>query len=183
MLLSRKRVVEQARELLEEAHVQKPPVPVEKIARSLGIRLVFESLEDVDVSGFYYRKGDQRLIGVNATHAPARRRFTIAHELGHAVLSAHDNLHVDRSFLLRDANSARGVDRLEIEANAFAAELLMPAEHLQRRLRDGVNLDDPNSFRQLADEFGVSTQALLIRLSNLPFILVGNDSWAAGANA
>jgi Zn-dependent peptidase ImmA (M78 family) len=166
---------------LDLSHIRKPPVPVDKIARGLGIRLVFERLRDVDVSGFYYRKGNQRLIGVNSIHPAARQRFTIAHELGHAVLTSHDNLHVDRSFLLRDANSGRGVDRLEIEANAFAAELLMPAEPLQERLRAGLDLDDPGALRRLAEEFGVSMQALMIRLANLPFIIVGDNPWVATA--
>ena len=65
-------------------------MPVNLIARARGIDLVFEpqkSPED-DVSGFYFREGDRRVIGVNSTHPTVRQRFTIAHELGHAVL--HD---------------------------------------------------------------------------------------------
>jgi hypothetical protein len=38
------------------------------------------------------------VIGINKGHAPVRRRFTLAHELGHVLLTAHDDLHIDHSF-------------------------------------------------------------------------------------
>ena len=72
--------------------------------------------------------------GVNSLHAPVRQRFTIAHELGHAVLHAREGIHLDQAFRLRfrDQTSAMAIDPEEIDANSFAAELLMPADELNR---------------------------------------------------
>jgi Zn-dependent peptidase ImmA (M78 family) len=117
------------------------------------------------------------VIGVNASHPSARRRFTIAHELGHVLLLAHDDLHVDGKLMLRDATSSQGNDRREIEANAFAAELLMPVEMLRHEivLRGGIDLDDDRDVGGLARIFGVSVQALLIRLSDRAFVVTGTN--------
>ena len=117
--------------LLEEHGVTNAPIPVEKIARSLGARLRFSPLDD-ELSGMIYVKADTPIIGVNSQHHPNRRRFTIAHEIGHLVLHRAeiiDHVHVDKRFpvLMRNANSATGTERMEIEANQFAAELLMPS--------------------------------------------------------
>jgi Zn-dependent peptidase ImmA (M78 family) len=98
-----------------------------------------------------------------------RQRFTIAHEIGHAVLTAQDFLYVDKVARLRDARSAQGTDPAEVEANAFAAELLMPADMLEREVqrRGGLDVYDQDDVLELAGEFQVSTQALLIRLNML----------------
>jgi len=152
---------------------------VERIAQLLGVNVSRGHLKDSDVSGFYFRRGDDRIIGVNASHPPTRQRFTIAHEIGHAILSTHDSLHVDRAFKLRDKRSASGIDPFEIEANAFAAELLIPEHMLVERLRKrgGLDLDDAKAIQALANEFGVSSQALIIRILDLPHVVTSNDPW------
>ena len=81
------------------------------------------------------------IIGVNALHHPNRQRFTIAHECGHLILHKPQitkEVHVDKALaspmLMRDSVSAAGVDEMEIEANLFAAELLMPKAILAKAL-------------------------------------------------
>jgi len=52
--------------------------------------------------------------------------------------------------LLRDEVSSRGVDRLEIEANAFASELLMPPKFLESALdAAGLDLEDDAGIEAL----------------------------------
>ena len=79
---------------------------------------------------------------------------------------------VDRSTVLfRNSRSAKGEDPKEIEANNFAAELLMPQELLEKELSKGrIDLDDGESLEKLAKRFGVSVQALMIRLTALRFV-------------
>jgi Zn-dependent peptidase ImmA (M78 family) len=143
------------------------------MVKELGIKLVVDRFDNSDISGFYLKSGTEQIIGVNKNHPPARRRFTMAHELGHVLLSAQQDLHWDGSLRLRDAQSAMGTDSDEIEANAFAAELLMPVDMLSRSLqrRGGIDLDETEEVHQLALEFGVSNHALLIRLSSPAFVL------------
>ncbi len=114
---------------------------------------------------------------VNSGHAPVRQRFTIAHELGHLLLHRYSQLHADAGFKVRfrDENSSLGSIREEIEANQFAAELLMPEPLLVRHLvaigfdYTGEEMTDPQKekLRKLASDFEVSQQSLQFRIANL----------------
>lgn len=152
-----------AAELLAEADVTTPPVPIERVAKAAGFRLIKERLE-TDFSGFYVMQAGTPTIGVNVFHPSVRQRFTVAHELGHAKLHAND--HYDREFR-RDPNSATATDPEEIDANAFAAELLMPASWIEQRWSEATDLLDNDWVVRTAREFGVSTQSLLYRIENL----------------
>lgn len=158
--------------LLEEHNVRAPPVPVEKIAKSLGAWVRHSPLDD-ELSGMIYIKGSTPIIGVNSLHHPNRQRFTIAHEIAHLRLhkdSIIDQVHVDRRFpvLRRDANSTTGTELMEIEANQFAAELLMPSALLIKSLKKkGFDIDDEEPLKDLAEKFRVSKQALEFRVRNI----------------
>jgi Zn-dependent peptidase ImmA (M78 family) len=82
-------------------------------------------------------------------------------EIGKAV-------HVDKVFrvLHRDDISSQGVDPLEIEANAFASELLMPGEFLASALdTGGLDIEDEQRIEALARKFRVSASAMRYRLA------------------
>lgn len=146
-----------------------PPVDVEALAESIGAEVRRFKL-DPDVSGVLYREDDRKVIVVNTAHSQARRRFTIAHELGHLLLHAGEPVHVDQGLRinLRDDRSATAEDLEEMEANAFAANLLMPAAWLRRDLAEGgIDLEDPNQVQALASRYQVSPQAMVVRLSSL----------------
>ncbi|MDQ6782081.1 MAG: ImmA/IrrE family metallo-endopeptidase, partial [Actinomycetota bacterium] len=125
------------------------------------------------VSGLLYRRPNSTIIAVNRDHAETRRRFTIAHELGH--LRLHDGRplivdHVVRARInLRDHQSSLATNREEIEANRFAASLLMPSDFVNHQLPTVLKkgLGEQGTIDALAREFGVSPQAMEIRLTNL----------------
>ncbi len=156
---------EAAREVLKAHGVTSAPVPVERIARKLGVRVQYAPLDN-DLSGMAHIRDGVVIVGVNLLHAPNRQRFTLAHELGHVVLHRailEDNVHVDR-VLLRDRDSSAGLYREEIEANAFASELLMPTEFLDAILGGRqVVLDDDEEISTLAKKFRVSESAMRFR--------------------
>ena len=62
------------------------PVPVEKIAKSLGARVRFSPFFYDELSGFVFIKDGVPIIGVNSLHHLNRQRFTIAHEIAHLQL-------------------------------------------------------------------------------------------------
>ena len=165
-------IEKQVKTLLEEHGVTTAPVPVEKIAKSLGARVRHSPLDE-ELSGMIYIKGNTPIIGVNSRHHPKRQRFTIAHEIAHLVLHRDlitDQVHIDKKFpvLMRDANSAAGTEHMEIEANQFAAELLMPAFFLDQMLKkQGFDIDDDEPLERLARKFRVSRQALEFRIRNM----------------
>ena len=167
----RRAILRRVREILDANHVTAPPVPVERIGRKLA-HLRFSPL-DYELSGMAFIKDGTAIIGINALHHPNRQRFTIAHECGHLVLHREQvtrEVHVDKAFpmLMRDAVSAASVDPMEIEANLFAAELLMPEYLLAGELGDSAfDIDDDAAVTALARRFRVSMSAMQFRLGNL----------------
>ncbi len=159
-------------EVLQECGVTRAPVPIERIIKKKNIVLRFAPLED-DLSGMAYINEGVGIIGVNALHHANRQRFTAAHELGHHMLH-HDEIsqavHVDKGFpgLMRNETSTKGTDALEVQANAFASELLMPKQFVLQEvnLRE-VDLENEEQIEALAKKFRVSTSAISIRLKSL----------------
>lgn len=164
---------ERAREVLDRAGIVKAPVPVERLIKRLDIVLRHEALEE-ELSGMAYIIDGLSMIGINASHHPNRQRFSAAHELGHHILHAEEitgAVHVDKTstrMLLRDGLSSMGTDRLEIEANAFASELLMPKDLVLAEIgSDPFDVEDDSQVEALAKRFRVSTQAMRLRLLGL----------------
>jgi Zn-dependent peptidase ImmA (M78 family) len=172
--LRRQSVEARANKLLASFGIRGIPVPVDKIARSLGARVRFSPLDD-ELSGFIYIKNGVPIIGVNSLHHPNRQRFTIAHEIAHLQLHPEfitSAVHVDKQFaesvLKRDTSSASGTERLEVEANQFAAALLMPGDILDELLEASpIDIEDESSIEEWANEFLVSKAALQYRIRNL----------------
>jgi len=175
MAIRRRKIQVLVGALLNENSVTEAPVPVSQIAKRRGARIHADALEG-DLSGFLFRDPSQVVIGVNTSHAPARQNFTIAHELGHLMLHDDVRSHVDhefRSVRLRNSVSSQGTDEAEQEANLFAATLLMPQQFIERDLASQKYadiMDDDEFIRQMARDYGVSTQALTIRLKALGHI-------------
>ena len=134
------------------------PVDIEQIIKSLSIAILIKS--DLKGSGYADMSSDgQREIAINGNHSALRSRFTMAHELGHHALM--HSLPRDR-----DETASYGIDYFEIEANNFAAEILMPIEPLSM----DIHLFTENGLIQvqkLADKYKVSYDAMYFRLKNL----------------
>jgi Zn-dependent peptidase ImmA (M78 family) len=163
-----KAIDDRTTELLRQFNLFSVPVDVETVAERMGAKVVFDDLDD-DVSGFLLREKKVATIAVNRLHHPNRRRFTIAHECGHLLLHADqgDRLWIDKAYTsvhFRDANSSSGDKLAEIQANQFAAGLLMPEELVRAEATD--ELSDIDIFR-LALRFQVSEQAMTLRLVSL----------------
>jgi Zn-dependent peptidase ImmA (M78 family) len=162
----------QARDLLAKLDIRNVPVPLEKIGQYLGAIIRFSPLDE-ELSGMIFIRDGVPIIGVNSVHHPNRQSFTLAHEFGHLVLHNHlitTMVHVDKTFpfLLRNAKSASGKDKIEIEANQFAAELLMPEVILAKALQtEAFDIDDERPLEELARKFRVSKQAMAHRIQNI----------------
>lgn len=173
MRIRRRRIEHLVAELLTKHNVTAPPIPVEAIAQKEGLQIRLEPLQS-NLSGFLYRHQNQAILGANSLQARVRQRFTIAHELGHFLLHDHEQLHIDRSpyFRLRSELASQGVDPTEIEANSFAAALLMPGSMVSSDLAAMVTSDvlDDDSLAKLSRKYGVSTQAMVLRLTNLGYV-------------
>lgn len=170
-MLEIRRIRHRVDALLRENEITRPPVPVERIAENLGLEVRYAPY-DGDLSGALVRSNGETYIGVNSSDHSNRQRFTIAHELGHFILHKGITIHVDKDFRvnLRDGDSSKGVDPSEMEANRFAAELLMPTRFLiidVERL-SGVSQAELDS---MARRYKVSPHAMRIRLSNFGILV------------
>lgn len=137
-------------------HQETIPVDVMAIASTMGIKVFSAVGWNDNLSGMIKKVDGDYSIYVNNTHKKTRKIFTIAHEIAHFVLHRH----AIGSGITDDALYRSGLSNyIESEANMFAADILMPRKIVAEKW------DDPRTTLQsMASDFGVSEQAMAIRL-------------------
>lgn len=152
---------------LIDQHGEAIPVPIFEIVTELGLGPQFRALDD-NISGWIeLQESGSYLIVINQLHALTRQRFTAAHELGHYIY--HRNL------LGRGTGDTRAYrtensplpntairPRHERQANAFAANLLMPVQLIEKLRLEGVV-----DVGMMAERLSVSEEAMRIRLGGV----------------
>jgi Zn-dependent peptidase ImmA (M78 family)/DNA-binding XRE family transcriptional regulator len=132
--------------------------PIPKLAELLeerGIKVLSLELDDIDGLAAKVRRRDRssaRVIVIKQSSWSERKRFNLAHELGHMVLAPDP-----------------GVDE-EKAAHRFAGAFLMPADVLRSEVgahRSSISIGE---FAALKERFGVSIQALAYRCKDLGII-------------
>lgn len=132
------------------------PISVLEIANALGLRVLQFIPKENGLSGMLDRRTNT--IYINQNDSPARKRFSVAHEIGHFVLHKKDIGYIS----FRNNVSSLGYDIEEIEANHFAATLLMPEKDVITTFEDfNCDIDDTAKF------LNVSRNALANRLEYL----------------
>ncbi|WP_190238191.1 ImmA/IrrE family metallo-endopeptidase [Cereibacter johrii] len=125
---------QQAEKLLKEFNIAEPPVDPEMIAERMGVDVVYADFSEPvasQISGYLDMSGEPRIV-INSAIPPARKIFTIAHELGHYILH-REYAESENYQLLARNNSHHGQKPIvEREADTFAAHLLVPADMLKK---------------------------------------------------
>lgn len=147
-----------AKSVLSRSNISTVPVDVNAIAENLGLKIYATELEG-NVSGKIVKKNSDYVIYVDRNEPVVRQRFTAAHEIGHFILhrdSIGDG--VEDNHLYR----AEGMsNQQEVEANKFAADLLMPYSLIKKSMDEAEGRLTAN---ELAKTFNVSVTAMSIRL-------------------
>ena len=154
-----------AYEIIDAYKIETPINDLEEFVKNLGGKVTEDNLK----SGFY----DGRITTKNTDYKfeifipedqyPERKKFTIAHELGHLFL--HMGYQIDDELweMQKDKDYYRnGSSEEELQANEFAAALLMPEDEYKKimdKYTDGLCVSTSN----IADYFGVSIQAAVNR--------------------
>ena len=146
-----------ARRLLEEVGAPCDEDVVLLALRKLGIEVIRGMADSIDAMLIHVPPG-KPVIAVNSSRPLCRRRFSVAHEIGHYLLG-HNSL----SFSESGGGMIKRDPRQERAANAFAAEFLMPKKLLAREAHR-------YSLRALARRYLVSMQAMEIRLKELGLV-------------
>jgi len=134
---------------------------LEDLALAMGILVVEAKLDKADAR--LIRRGPRGLIRVkHDIPEPGRKRFAIAHELGHWALHRKSQIDActDQNMVAKYKASAA-----EVEANYFAAELLMPKDLFTPRIR--CTRPSFGLISALADEFGTSLTAAAIQYTEV----------------
>jgi Zn-dependent peptidase ImmA (M78 family) len=137
---------------------QTAPVDVTWIARKLGVVVVRKRLAD-GLSGVHLAHGSGRsFVAVNSSDIASRQNFTLAHELGHHEFD-HGHVIVEKI----DFTDAAPIEK---RANAFAAELILPAKAVEE-WRSTPHLQiSANEVARLAATYRMSYLATLYRLKS-----------------
>ncbi|WP_212525972.1 ImmA/IrrE family metallo-endopeptidase [Actibacterium sp. MT2.3-13A] len=147
------------------------PVDILGLIHALGIRYEERPMHS-GASGEIVFDGEDFIIAVNEAEIAPRKRFTAAHELAHYLL--HRDLLEQKGRLNRHSDVLFGDAAAynppapfspthEVQANRYAAELLMPASRI-RKLWKGEDVDN---VEEIASALGVSKKAVKIRLKTL----------------
>jgi Zn-dependent peptidase ImmA (M78 family)/DNA-binding XRE family transcriptional regulator len=136
----------------------------------VGLRIFLLPLPPHLAGLFVYVEGLGGCAGVNARHPSERRRWTMAHEYAH-YLATRDRAEVT------PVTQRRQQPETERFADAFAANFLMPRSGLSRRFHELKRSKEgkvtPATLVQLAHAYGVSVQALTLRLEDLRLVQPG----------
>lgn len=172
--MDEKEIKETVTEILDETDLDVAPISVVSIANFYGFSVYEMPMEDgvsgiimaddKDIKGF----DSNKIIIVNSNHSARRKRFTIAHELGHYFI----NHRPAKCFAHRDAGNYSSEER---DANSFASALLMPEDEIRREVNNFkkagfAELPDSQLIDYIADAFDVSQSAAEVRLKRLNMI-------------
>jgi Zn-dependent peptidase ImmA (M78 family) len=165
--LSSAEIEQRAQEVRVKHDQDRIPVKLLPIARGEGIEVMEGTFGRATTVGMIEKKGDHVTIYVRRGVRPLRTRFTIAHELGHYFLHLHDKAklvdHEVNLYRLQSAPASEetGKRRREIQANLFAAALLMPERQVRKFWKE------TQSIAEMASLFRVSPAAMGYRLADL----------------
>lgn len=138
------RAAEQERRRLGLGWAPVPPLP--ELLETQGVRTGVVDLPE-EISGITISNQSVGLfIVANRTHAPARRRFSFAHEYAHVLF--------DRRMKGIVTRSSERDDLIEVRANAFAAAFLMPPEGIRQFVAALGKGQPSRAIAQVFDEAG-----------------------------
>lgn len=150
---------------LHEHGITSIPVNPLTVAKQEGVSVVNAEFHVPTIAGLIRKTKDTIVIYVKSSDAPSRKKFTVAHELGHLYLHLKDD---SGNFIDNDVSLFRSIHEpalalspQEIEANEFAMALIMPLSNVIRQWKMSHSVED------MAVLFDVSVQAMEIRLRDL----------------
>lgn len=156
----------------------KLPIDIEKIIKYLNIKLNKNpNFKKIKLDGMISIKNKEPEIWINPmkTQIEGRLRFTLAHELGHFMLHIAPDNDLEREISIEDDeviyNRDDNWNHIEMEANNFASQLLMPSsmitEETKKILKKNPDLNKDEIIDSLSSIFDVSKLAMKYRLKKM----------------
>ena len=164
---TRPEIESQAKEILLQHGIYSLPIDPVRLANLIGISVNNAKFADDSWAAMLAKRGEVTRIFVEQSDPPYRKRFSIAHELGHHFLHLREEGEIvdKRVDMFREREPLDGQisdERVrEIHANWFAAALLMPEDLVRTEWANGPHLS------RMAKVFNVSEEAMGYRLDSL----------------
>ncbi len=141
------------------------PIPVRDIAAALDIA----EIKPITVSGFEgglitFDDKSSGCILINENSRPQRQRFTIGHELGHYLNPWHNpggegQFMCKAQDMIASGNPTGRRQKMEVEANQFSAELLMPSQFMRDDIKR-LNAPEIDHIVALSTKYDVSKESM-----------------------
>jgi hypothetical protein len=149
-------------------------IPIEEIIGSEGAHIQTCKIEGAEGRIMFNGDGADAIISISdAINLETKKRFVLAHELGHLIMHRQQKRILTDTDLTLSEYSAKEV--IEIEANSFASEFLMPENEFKKMCTGRFNLD---LIKKIAQKFHTSTTATLLRykdIGNYPIAVIYSE--------
>ncbi len=156
----RKLIDSLTQDIIEAYGISIPLVDIDAFVEKLGGKVIKETgISD----GSIQKTGDSFVIKVSSFQDERRRRFTIAHELGHLFLHMGFRTCDEIWQSSKEVYYREGTSEQEYQANEFAASLLMPKKEFLDVFKRYTDSDHMVDIRAVAEYFNVSIEAALNR--------------------
>lgn len=142
--ISDEEIQQSAQRLIAKIGYQGGPVDLARICSMLSLDLTYTQQTILDTDGLPVLGSanfDHKSIQIHSHNNPHRERFTLGHEIGHFYLRHDRYLHsetiAEQDLLITSTTkNAFNYERLEIQANIFASDLLLPAQILDMKIKE-----------------------------------------------
>jgi Zn-dependent peptidase ImmA (M78 family) len=144
-------------------------VPLEEIAKTAGIKEIkYSPLNSFEGTLLANENKTEGVIIVNSNSRHHRQRFTLGHELGHFMIPRHGHkMQCSKNDLVAQPTKTMSATlSIEVEANQFAAEILLPRS-LLKKSSDFINKPSIDAIKSIASKFNVSFQASAVRFADI----------------
>jgi len=151
-----------ARALVNKVNPSSIPVSVEAYAAELNARVKYDKTMAEGEDGCSTIFNNKLIIAVNANDRPERQRFTVCHEVAHAVLELpSEHSIVSWSYAKRSQN--------EVICDAFAAELLLPFSLFKPHVeKSDIGFEAVKSLAHLFEASLAATASRFATMASVP---------------
>lgn len=160
----REKINELAEEIRKLLKIKGPISDMDYVVKSLGGEIEVVEALDGFADAKIARVNDSFKITICDWQSQARRRFSIAHELGHLFL--HMGFGIDRNMWEENKNNEyfrKCGGEIEYQAHEFAAAFLMPQDLFREVMHKNYNKDGTYDMNKVAEYFDVSVEAAINR--------------------
>lgn len=179
MNIERKKYIKDITKIISDFFSLSTPVDLNKLILNLNGTILYDTLELNGMDAMIKKRGESSFeIHLSSFQSDMRKRFSIAHELGHLFLHMGYLIDIEKWNTMDEKISFQRSNRFtpkELEANEFAAILLMPESEFKKKSFEYLGMNDVFDIKAIAECFEVSVEAASLRGKKLGIFSKGGN--------